>query len=81
MRPPNGMNESDAPLAGKNLELHETENRDLELPVPSKLRSWRGTVDSSAAAQFSETQLARFWSDPEFVRKRNATRITVPFEL
>ena len=65
---------------GKPLELRETP--DLDLPIPTEpLRSWRGTVDPAASLAFSETQLVRYWSDPEFVRRRREQRVNVPFEL
>lgn len=62
------------------LELRDAEL--LELPVPTEpLKSWRGMVDPDAVLTFSEEQLERFWSDPEFVRRRDAQRINVPFEM
>jgi hypothetical protein len=30
---------------------------------------------------FSDEQLERFWSDPEFVRRRQARMVNVPFEM
>ena len=75
------MSEYDKPLRkGKPMELRETP--DLDLPVPTEpLRSWRGTVDPVASLAFSETQLARYWNDPEFVRRRREERVSVPFKL
>lgn len=65
---------------GSSLEFRESS--DLEFPVPTgKLRSWRGTVDPAASLAYCETQLARYWSDPEFVRRRQEQRVNVPFEL
>ena len=62
------------------MELRDAEL--LELPVPAEpLKSWRGMVDPDAVLAFSEQQLERFWSDPEFVRRRDAGRIDVPFEM
>lgn len=64
-------------------ELREMAAQDrLELPVPTEpLQSWRGLVDPVAVIEFSGRQLKRFWSDPEFVRRREARRINVPFEM
>lgn len=63
-------------------ELRETPAYDLEFPVPATdLKSWRGVSDPAAALAFSETQLARYWSNPDFVRRRREQRIEVPFEL
>jgi hypothetical protein len=77
------MNEYNEPSpTSRPEELRETANLDLELPIPTEpLKSWNGTVDPAAALEFSETQLARFWSNPEFVRRRAANRVNVPFEL
>lgn len=76
------MKKYDAPSAGQSdLELRETAHCDLVFPVPSGMKSWRGLVDPGAALAFSQTQLARFWSDPEYVRRREASRVLVPFEL
>ena len=73
------MSKYDEPSSqGSSPELRET----LDFPVPTgDLRSWRGTVDPAAALAFSETQLARYWNDPEFVRRRREQRVNVPFEL
>jgi hypothetical protein len=54
----------------------------LELPVPTEpFQSWSGLVDPVAVIEFSGRQLKRFWSDPEFVRRRETRRINVPFEM
>jgi hypothetical protein len=54
----------------------------LEFPVPTEpLKSWRGMVDPDAVLAFSQEQLERFWSDPEFVRRRADRAVNVPFEL
>ena len=54
----------------------------LDLPIPTEpLKSWRGLVDPDAMLLFSEQQLERFWSDPEFARRRDAHVINVPFEM
>ena len=67
----------DAPL-----ELREHSSERLDFPVPTEpLVSWRGAVSADAALEFSTQQLERCWSDPEFVRRRQARRINVPFEL
>lgn len=66
----------------QNLPRKTTPDLDLEFPVPTvELKSWRGTFDPAASLAFSETQLARYWSDPEFVRRRREQRVNVPFEL
>jgi hypothetical protein len=58
------------------------ESHFLELPVPTEpLKSWRGMVDPDAVMAFSQTQLARFWSNPDFVCRRDANNVDVPFEL
>ena len=77
------MSEYDKQLeSSRPSELRETPACDLEFPVPATdLRSWRGTVDPAAALAFSETQLARFWSNPDFARRRREQRVEVPFEL
>ena len=54
----------------------------LELPIPTEpLKSWSGMVDPDAVLAFSDEQLERFWSDPEFVRRRQARMVNVPFEM
>ena len=65
------------------MELHAPPGADfLELPVPTEpLKSWRGTVSPDAAIEFSSQQLERFWSNPEFVRRRQARNSSVPFEM
>jgi hypothetical protein len=63
-------------------ELRDSPDLDLEFPVPTKpLHSWNGCVDPGAVLEFAETQLARVWSNPEFVKQREACRILVPFEM
>ena len=65
---------------GGGMELREGDV--FELPMPTEpLKSWRGLVDPDAVLMFSEQQLERFWSDPEFVRRRDAEVVTVPFEM
>ena len=77
------MSEYDKPLgSGGPNELRETAAYDLEFPVPTTdLKSWRDMVDPAAALAYSETQLLRFWSNPDFVRRRREQRVEVPFEL
>ena len=77
------MKEYDEPSAANQpMEMREKPDLHLDLPVPTEpLKSWRGIVDPAAALMFSETQLARFWSNPDFVRRRAANMINVPFEL
>ena len=76
------MSKYDEPSEASNsLELRETAHG-LEFPVPlGELRSWRGTIDPGASLAFSETQLARYWNNPEFVRRRREERVNVPFDL
>jgi hypothetical protein len=65
------------------LELREQSSAErLDLPIPTEpLKSWRGLVDPDAMLAFSEEQLERMWSDPEFVRRRQARMVNVPFEM
>jgi hypothetical protein len=64
-------------------ELREQAGADrLDLPIPTEpLKSWRGLVDPDAMIAFSEQQLERVWSDPEFVCRRQARMVNVPFEM
>ncbi len=54
---------------------------DLELPDCRGFSSQRTPVSVDEVIRASELQLARFWSDPEWVRRRDAQRIDVPFEM
>ena len=53
----------------------------FELPDGTGFSSVRTRVALDEVISFSEQCLARFWSDPESVRRRRAQQIEVPFEL
>ena len=65
------------------MELREAAKSELlDLPVPTEpLASWRGTVSPETVLEFSSQQLERLWSNPEFVRRRLARNVSVPFEM
>jgi hypothetical protein len=63
--------------------MHDAASSDwLELPVPTHpLHSWSGSVDPDAVIELSESQLARFWSNPLFVKRRDDCRVVAEFKL